>query len=122
MITIVCPYCGSIAKLEDSDRIYNGKSYGLMYICSKYPTCDAYVGVHKGTDKPLGRLANPELRTWKKKCHALIDPLWKTGKMTRQDVYKLIQTTMGMTSEEAHVGKFDVEDCKKLIQRLEKQL
>ena len=32
----------------------------------------AYVGVHKGTDKPLGRLANAELRYWKKRAHAAV--------------------------------------------------
>ena len=32
----------------------------MIYICKP---CDAYVGVHKGTDKALGRLANKELRS-----------------------------------------------------------
>ncbi|WP_088258626.1 zinc-finger-containing protein [Fimbriiglobus ruber] len=30
--------------------------------CERYPTCDAYVGCHPGTETPLGRLANKELR------------------------------------------------------------
>ncbi|MFB5268120.1 zinc-finger-containing protein [Paenibacillus enshidis] len=40
----------------------------------------AYVGVHDGTDIPLGRLANRELRELKKQCHALFDPVWKNKK------------------------------------------
>lgn len=54
----VCPYCKEQTEYVDSACIY-GKSYGMIYLCRK---CDAYVGVHKGTNKALGRLANKELR------------------------------------------------------------
>ena len=62
MRKVYCDYCGRQAEYVDSKVIY-GKSYGMMYLCRN---CMAYVGVHKGTDKPLGRLANAELRYWKK--------------------------------------------------------
>ena len=58
----LCPYCKKETEYKDSSIIY-GKSYGMVYICS---TCDAYVGVHKGTDKALGRLADKKLRELKK--------------------------------------------------------
>jgi hypothetical protein len=35
------------------------------------------VGCHKGTTKPLGRLADAELREWKKRAHAAFDPVWQ---------------------------------------------
>ena len=61
---VYCDYCGRETEYVDSKVIY-GKSYGKIYLCRN---CMAYVGVHKGTDKPLGRLANAELRNWKKGC------------------------------------------------------
>ena len=56
-----CPYCQSVSVLTDSKVIY-GKSYGMVYLCLNYPKCDSFVGVHKNSIKPLGRMANRELR------------------------------------------------------------
>ena len=61
-MSITCDYCGRPAQLTDSAIVY-GRSYGLIYYCAP---CQAWVGVHKGTTTPLGRLANHELREWKK--------------------------------------------------------
>lgn len=72
----ICDYCGNPADFVDSSVVYHGRSFGMIYLC---PNCGAYVGVHKGSDKPLGRLANSELRNWKKAAHAAFDPLWKYG-------------------------------------------
>lgn len=58
----ICPYCGQPTEYVDSAALYHGISYGMIYLCRK---CDAYVGVHRGTDKALGRLANRSLREWK---------------------------------------------------------
>ena len=119
--TMNCPYCGSNVSLASSTIVYNGRDFGLIYLCDSYPICDAYVGVHRGTNQPLGRLANAELRTWKKKAHAAFDPLWKSksAKMSRKQAYQLMQKLLNMSEEEAHIGKFDVEQCKILIQKLE---
>lgn len=76
MRKVFCDYCGQQADYVDSKIIY-GRSYGMMYLCRN---CMAYVGVHKGTDKPLGRRANAELRYWKKRAHAVFDPLWQRGR------------------------------------------
>lgn len=52
---VICDYCGTPADFVDSSVVYHGHSFGMIYLC---PRCGAYVGVHKGSDKPLGRLAN----------------------------------------------------------------
>lgn len=114
----ICPYCGSSVSLVSSSIVYNGRDFGLIYLCDNYPNCDAYVGVHKGTNQPLGRLANAELREWKKKAHAAFNPLYESGEMSRKQAYKLMQSLMNMDEKEAHIGKFDVEQCKMLIEKL----
>jgi hypothetical protein len=90
-----------------------GRSYGLVWICSTWPKCDAYVGCRKGSDKPLGRLANPELRFWKKQAHATFDKLWQAGgDMTRTEAYVWLSRVLSITPDKCHIGMFDIEQCK----------
>lgn len=109
-----CPYCGSEARLTDSNEVY-GTSYGKMWLCSGYPDCDAYVGVHKGTRKPLGTMANALLRMWRKRAHAAFDPLWKTGKLKRGYAYEKLASALNISPMDAHIGHFDVEQCKLVV-------
>lgn len=83
----------------------------------------AYVGVHKGTDRPLGRLANAELRYWKKAAHAVFDPLWQRGPFRghRNVAYGWLAQKMNLPIEKTHIGMFDVEQCKKAIQIIRKE-
>lgn len=115
MKKVFCPYCGRQAELVDSKVIY-GKSYGhKVYLCRN---CMAYVGCHKGTDKPLGRLANAELRRWKMEAHAAFDPLWKYGRFKgkRNAAYAWLAQKMGLPVEKTHIGMFDVAECQRAIQ------
>ena len=63
---IRCPYCGSKVIYRSADGIYQDNSRGIMlYVCSNYPECDAYVRTHTGTRMPVGTMANHELRMLK---------------------------------------------------------
>jgi hypothetical protein len=109
----VCPYCHAKTQYVDSIAIY-GKSYGMIYWCKP---CDAYCGVHKDTPKKaLGRIANAELREWKKKAHAAFDPLWKSSYMNRHRAYKWLSDTLGIPPQYTHIGMFGVETCKKVVE------
>ena len=114
MREVFCDYCGRRAEFVDSKIVY-GRSYGKIYLCKH---CMAFVGVHKGTDQPLGRLANAELRYWKKEAHAAFDPLWKYGRFKgyRNAAYAWLAERMGLPVEKTHIGMFDVRECKKAIQ------
>jgi len=111
---IYCPYCGRQAEYVDTKEIY-GKSYGMAYLCRP---CDAYVGVHDGTDQPLGSLANWELRRWRNRAHAAFDPLWQRGRFRRRrnDAYAWLAEKMGLPKEETHIAMFNVPQCKQVIQ------
>ena len=110
----VCPYCGAVSILTDSKVVY-GKSYGMIYLCRNYPKCDAYVGVHKRTNEPLGRLANPELRHWKKAAHSAFDKVWESGRMSRAEAYKWLSDKLRIDPGECHIGMFDVGVCKSVV-------
>lgn len=111
-----CPYCGAHAKLVDSSSVIYHRSYGRAYICSNYPECDAFIGTHKGTDKPLGRLANAKLRKLKKEAHSTFDLLWKSGRMTRTEAYQWLSKQLKIPFKITHIGYFDEAQCQKVIE------
>lgn len=111
---ILCDYCGKPAHFVDSALVYNGNSYGMIWYC---PDCQAWVGVHKGTNVPLGRLANAELRHWKRGAHAAFDPLWRgKSSFTRRAAYAWLSEEMGLPPEKTHIGMFDIDQCKQCIE------
>lgn len=106
-----CPNCGTPAKLVNSTVVY-GKDYGPLWICGNYPKCDCYCGCHKGTNEPLGTMADKETRELRKKVHAAFDPLWKYGPMRRHEAYGLLSAAMLIEPAECHVGMFNSMRCK----------
>lgn len=117
---LVCPYCNKPSVLTDSVVIY-GRSYGMIYLCKG---CDAYVGVHKGTDRALGRLANRELRFWKKEAHKYFDMIWKPPLelVSRSFAYEKLSEWMGLPGEQTHIGMFDVDQCKSVVEFAKQKL
>lgn len=108
----ICPYCYRKTDFIDSAIIYKGVSYGMMYSCTP---CDAYVGTHKGTDKALGRLANSELRYWKKEAHAIFDRIWKEKLMRRSEAYQWLCNELNIEEKYCHIGMFNEAQCKAVV-------
>ena len=96
----------------------------MVWICANFPKCDSYVGCHPGTDKPLGIMANKELRKAKSQVHELFDRLWllkaqMTGcskKKARTTGYAWLAKRMGIKKDKCHIGMFDLEKCKLAIE------
>ena len=87
-----CPYCGSTVVYRSADGIYHENKKGTMlYVCSNFPECDAYVRVHAGTNIPVGSLANHELRSLRRTAHHYFDQLHESGFMSKQDAYQVIE-------------------------------
>lgn len=120
---VVCDYCNNEARLVGGDVIYPHRPdlHGLRFWhCGP---CGAYVGCHKGTTRPLGRLANAELRQAKQDAHAAFDPKWKFHTfrdgyqtMTRTMAYKWLAEQLGIPIEQCHIGMFDVETCGRVVE------
>jgi len=120
---VECPYCGRDAVLMDSRQVYS-RSYGNIWCCMP---CEAWVGVHKNSksppNKPLGRLANKELRGWKVRAHAVFNPLFerivaRTGcskSYGRGRAYKWLASQLDIEMSECHIGMFDVDLCKRVV-------
>lgn len=114
----ICNYCNNATKLTTGDKIYPHRPDLYMlkfYICEP---CNAYVGCHKGGDgiRPLGRVANTELRKAKSKAHAAFDPIWKSGLMKRGAAYAALAKSLGIYQDQCHIGMFDVEQCEHVVE------
>ena len=108
---VTCPYCGHEASLVGGDIIYPHRpdlAEKAFYLCRP---CDAYVGCHPGTRIPLGFLADAQLRRAKHATHAVFDPLWRSGRMSRKAAYGWLARRLGIPTEACHIGWFDLEQC-----------
>lgn len=113
---MICPYCKKEAKFCSNAEVY-GKRFGKSHMCYWCVFCDAYVGTHNNTAKPLGTMANRALRKMRQHVHGAIDPLWKSGKYTRGEVYKRLSDAFG---HEIHVGESDIEKCKEICRTVQR--
>jgi ssDNA-binding Zn-finger/Zn-ribbon topoisomerase 1 len=107
-----CPECGASMVLRNS-------RYGPFYGCIAYPKCKATHGAHED-GSPLGIPADKETKRWRMKCHEVFDQLWKNPEYcySRREAYELLQRLTGLPEEEAHIGRFDIDTCKRVIQKI----
>lgn len=114
MTNVICDYCGAQCGLVTGATIYPHR-HDLrdkkFYRCAP---CDAYVGCHPGTETPLGRVANAELRAAKMAAHAAFDPLWRTKKLSRSQAYTQLAERMGLPKEDCHIGMFTMVQCEQV--------
>lgn len=118
-----CPYCGSPVLFRSADGIYRENNENTMlYICSRYPECDAYVRVHKGTKTPVGSLANHSLRSLRREAHRYFNRLYESGLMDKQDAYQWLADIISAPLPEAHIGHLGEYYCKQVIEESRKLL
>lgn len=113
--TMPCPEngCkGALVKRHNKE----GKPY---WSCTN-DECKATHGAHAdGT--PLGVPGDGYTRFVRKVTHDAFDRLWKTApEHRRQDArhiaYAWLAERLGMAKDEAHIGRFDVETCDRVIE------
>lgn len=117
---MLCHYCNKEAELVLGNEIYPSLKHlhnRFFYLCK---SCDAYVGCHAHTSKPMGILANKELRQAKIKAHSAFDATWRGGspKPSRKAAYKMLANKLGINSKDCHIGMFNLEMCNKVIEVL----
>ena len=117
-VNITCPYCHSPALLRPASVVYGSRTSNpdaKLYVCARYPACDAYVGAHRSSLLPMGTLADKGLRRRRMAAHAAIRRVVDSGLMTKKQLYRCIQAEFGIPEEEAHIGKFSELRCQKVI-------
>lgn len=108
-----CPYCGAdTVYIPNSTQVY-GSNYGPLYICIP---CKAWVGVHDYSKRAKGRVAKAGLRALKIRAHAHFDCLWKSYKIPRNKLYKQLSVYLDIPIAYTHIGMFNEDTCKKVIE------
>lgn len=118
-----CPYCRSLGRLTSGREVYPHRpdlASKPIYACMP---CGAWVGCHPGTTKPLGRMANADLRALKKKAHEVFDRRWKGRQSVngspRKSAYTWLAARMGMEFKRCHIGYFSEDECTRVIELCE---
>lgn len=87
-----------MARLTSGAEIYPHRDDLATLPFWKCDACGNYVGCHHKTGnptEPLGNIPTPELRKARNHIHAILDPLWKTKRFKRKEIYRLISDHMG---------------------------
>ncbi len=112
---VSCDYCGEHAELVTGRDVYPHRPDLARVRLYRCEPCGAHVGCHRGTKKPLGRLANASLRAAKMRAHAAFDPLWRGGTMRRGEAYAWLAKALGIDIRDCHIGMFDEETCARVV-------
>lgn len=113
-----CPYCGASAICRPASTVYGAKTIdrkSYLYVCSRWPDCDAYVSAHKKDRKPMGTMANHSLRRKRILAHQALKRLQKERHMNKWAVYVWLQAKMGLDESQTHIGMFSEQMCDQVI-------
>lgn len=115
----ICRYCGGVIRLVPASSIY-GKSTDRLgmrgekiYQCQN---CNARVGCHRGTIRPLGKVANEVLRLKRVETHQVFDAFWSQRNMSRTAAYKWLAEKMDLPAGHVHIGGFEMDQCQSVIE------
>ena len=123
-IPTICRYCGGVIRLVPAKTIYGPSTDRLglagenIYLCQN---CNARVGCHKGTNRPLGNVANEVLRLKRRETHKVFDAFWQGNGMSRTKAYKWLAAQMRLSEKDAHIGGFEMDQCQQVIDLCEKE-
>ena len=124
-VNIKCPYCNSPAVLRPASAVFgrNVKSKGsYLYVCSHWPKCDAYVSAHKNNLRPMGTLANGELRHKRIIAHRALEAYRTKTRMSKWGIYLWMQGKLRLDARHTHIAMFTEEQCDQLIKECNKAL
>jgi hypothetical protein len=113
-VKVNCTYCGVPAKKVTGGVIYPHRPDLFEKVFFHCQECKAYVGAHK-SGRPLGTLAKENLRKLRSFTHSILDPLWQSGEMSRNEVYQNLAKDMGIPQSKCHIGQFNESQCNTVV-------
>jgi hypothetical protein len=108
------------ARLADGKEIYSHREdlYSLpFWKCDK---CNNFVGCHhktKDRTRPLGCIPTPEIKNARKHIHNILDPIWKSGKIGRKELYTRLSEEAGRKYHTANIRS--VEEAREIYKAIE---
>lgn len=111
-------YCDNCAS-TNIECIENEKLYGIRK--GKWPyvwrclNCNASVGCHPNTFRPLGKMASRAVRVLRKDAHIVFDQLWQSGLLTRSAAYLWLADKLNISVAECHISLLSMAQLKRTI-------
>ena len=93
-------------RLTDGAEIYPHRPDLARLPFWKCDVCGNYVGCHhksKNRTQPLGCIPTPELKNARRHIHRLLDPAWKSGKISRNKLYGVLSDKLGYGYHTANI-------------------
>ena len=115
---IKCPYCHAHASLRPASLVYGATPQArgkYLYVCDRWPVCNAYVSAHERTLLPMGTLANGDLRHKRILAHRALKKLQQDCQMEKWEVYIWLQAKLGLDARQTHIGQFSEYMCEQVI-------
>jgi hypothetical protein len=104
-----CNVCQSPAVGMVLNSMVYGKTVGrwpYIYLCLD---CGGYTGTHKFTIYPIGLIADEPTRRARFDLHKLVDPVWQSGLLSRNEVYDKLALFAGQSR--IHIGNLSAHEC-----------
>ncbi|MCM1297763.1 MAG: DUF3268 family zinc-finger domain-containing protein [Muribaculaceae bacterium] len=118
-VSEICRYCGGVVRQVPASKVYGVEAARRLRLTKEWfyqcQNCNARVGCHRGTKRPLGNLANEVLRLKRMETHQVFDGFWRSNGMTRTAAYKWLAERMGLTEAQTHIGGFEMDQCQQVI-------
>lgn len=106
-----CACSGDVAaRLTDGKEIYPHRTDLHRLPFWRCDSCGNFVGCHHKTanrTKPLGCIPTPEIKEARKRIHAEMDPIWRSGKVGRSAIYGAISAELGREYHTAELRSMD---------------
>lgn len=127
---VLCDYCKQPAELVRKHKTHVGGNEMRAWFWECKP-CEAWVKAHHNspTKKPMGRLANYELRAARNAAYNAFNPLWQAmvdrvmrengaslGKGVRGKAYQWLAEKMGIDPMECDFLYFDIDRCQQVVE------
>jgi len=117
-----CPYCNKRLLLAKGDEVYLHRSDLKDKDFWACWNCEAWVGCHPGTIKPMGPAANKATRKARSDAHAAFDPLWRPSKKgvqksrRRREAYQWLASRLKIEAKKCHIGMMNIQQCRQVIE------
>ena len=111
------PECDGVLEL-----LWSSRFECWFYGCSHFPRCKGTLPAEVD-GAPRGKPRTKELQGWRVKAHAAFDTLWKgeRNRIRRHTAYAWLRRVMVLPPEQAHISKFDIEQCQKVIRLVDEK-
>lgn len=112
-------------RLTDGSEIYPHRKDLYQLPFWKCDECGNFVGCHHKTEnrtRPLGCIPTPEIKKARSHIHKILDPLWKSGRFKRSDLYGILSEKLGWKYHTAKIRSIEeARDIYRIILDIRKQ-